>query len=136
MLITLGETVLCHGATVAVGAFTGPSDLRLSLQREVQVRQAIDAEEVALAARGNAMWSLSFGAAAEFATPEAALAAAQTLALAIRELGDAPHTLTLGDGATATRWRQAVLTGFDAEPIGCTLRVAYALTATHQGEEA
>lgn len=133
MKITLGSTVLCHGTSLTLGAFTGPEALRLSLAREVQVRQAIDAEEVTLAERKNAVWTLSFGVAAEFASPEAALVATQTLAAALQRTGDAPQALTLGEGANATRWQQAVLTGFDAEPIGCTLRVAYALTAAQQG---
>lgn len=133
MKITLGTITLCHGANVAPGAYTGPESLRLALSREAQVRQAIDAEEVSLAARHNAVWTLAFGVVAEFASVEAALAAAQTLAEAIRETGETPAALTLGEGANATTWRQAILTGFEAEPIGCALRVAYTLTATQQG---
>ncbi len=133
MTITLGSLVLCHGAVITPGAYTGPDALRLTLTREVQVRQAIGAEEVSLAARKNAVWALSFGVVAEFASDAAALVAAQTLAKAIRETGETPHTLTVASEAATLVWKEAVITGFDAEPIGCSLRVAYALTATQQG---
>ncbi len=130
MKITLGTTTLCHGANVALGAYTGPESLRLALRREAQVRQAIDAEEASLAARKNAVWTIAFGVVAEFASVEAALAAAQTLAEDIQETGETPAVLTLGEDANATEWQQAIITGFDAEPIGCALRVSYTLTAT------
>lgn len=133
MRITLGTTTLCHGATTAIGDYTGPDELRITLSREVQVCQAIGAEEVTLAARKNAVWTLSFAAVAEFESIEAALSAAQTLAEQIREEGETPGTLTLGEGAQATKWQQAILTGFEAAPIGCSLHVAYTLTATQQG---
>ena len=129
MRITLGTTTLCHGASLAPGDFTGPEDLRLELRREVQVRAAIDAEEVTLAARKNAVWALSFAVCAAFESPELALQASQTLAAAISEAGETPDELTLGQGSNATTWSQAIIANFTAEPIGCTLRVAYAITA-------
>lgn len=132
MTVTLGKVTLCHGADLALGHFAGPEGLRLSLAREVQVRQAIGAGEVSLAARKNAVWTVSFGATAEFASEAAALGAAQRLAADIRETGETPAALTMSHGSDRLTWSQAVVTGFEAEPIGCTLRVIYALTASQQ----
>lgn len=125
MVITYGATTLCHGADNTVGKATGPNDLSISFQAEVQNKRAIGAADVSLAARGNAVYSISFSTYTEYASIAAALAAILALDAALRVDDGASAKLTIG----ASSWAEAVVTGFNASLIGCTLAVSYAFTA-------
>ncbi len=131
MIIKLGANILCDGADLDVGKLTGPSNLRMSLAREVQVKRSIGAEEVSLSARKNGVWTVSFGAIAEYESEDDAIAAAVELSSRMEESGETPLALSFDN---VMLFAEAVVTQFECTPIGCSLQISYNLTATKKAD--